>query len=351
MITFKNLVYLSLILPYFACSTLQAQKKLKPALLVNEKKVIIDNQVKTAYLYKIDSKQDTVAMYRENYDPSGNTLDSTRWRNGNLEEHYSLKYVGDTLFKEVNLYGESIWVYNSQKYKDIIKEKNMTPPPKDTFSFTEVKINIDSILGFLSYIYYRDSLIFKERRSGYDIAVEHAAVSVNYDGSYSILDKYNMVPDTISPKAVRYKHKFNDDSLVVIEDKVKYFRARRMHDMFIYNGWSKNLLEEVLYFFDRKGGGGHFELIERLLFDYKYNKLEDRHKLYRIEAERSEEILEFDEKERIIYYYEPNVKNFKSFDNYEYKVQYNTNSLFDKVSVFRDGKINYEYFFIYEYYE
>ncbi len=351
---FNNFIYISLILTFFTCSMLQAQKTLTPMLVANEKKIITENRVKTAYFYKINAKRDTVAMHKVNYDLDGNTLDSTRWENGNLEKHYSLKYVGDTLFKEVNLYGESTWVHNSQKYKNIIKEKNMTLPPKDTFSFTEIMINIDSIMGFQSYIYYRDSLIFKERFSRYELASEigfqYAAVDVNYDGSYSILDDYNMIPDTIN-SAVHYTHRFNNDSLVLVEDKVKYYRFGQNYMMFIYNEGSQGLLGEFLHFYDKTGIDSHFFLAERLSFDYKYNKTEDKQKLHRIEARRSGEILKFDEKERIVYYYEPNVRNLKLLDNYEYKVKYNNNSLFEKVSVYINGEISHEFSFKYEYHQ
>jgi len=344
-----------LMLSYFACNTLRAQNVLIPVLIANEKKVIIDNQVKTAYFYKINSKRDTVVMHKVSYDLNGNTVDSTRLRNGNLEMHYSLKSVGDTLFRDVNLYGESAWAHNSEKYKNIIKEKNMMPPPKDTFSFTEVRIGIDSIMGFQYYIYYCDSLIFKERFSRYkyasEIGFQFAAVRVKYDGSYSILDNYNMIPDTIDSKAVHYTHRFNNDSLVVVEDKIKYLRFGQNYIMFIYNErGSGNLLNEYLHFYDRTGTSNHFFLSERILFDYKYDEIEEKQKLHRIEAERSEEILEFDEKERVVYYNDPYVRHMSSLHNYEYKVQYgDNNSLFKKVSVYKDGELSYIFNFQYEY--
>jgi len=160
-----------------------------------------------------------------------------------------------------------------------------------------------------------------------------------------------MIPDTIDSKTVHYTHRFNNDSLVLIEDKVKYFRFGQNYMMFIYNKRSSgNLLDEYLHFYDRTGTNSHFFFSERVLFDYKYNKIKDKQQLHRIKAERSGEIMEFDDRERIAYYNSPYVRHMSTVHNYEYRVIYDNNSLFEKISVYIDDELSYTYNFRYEYY-
>ena len=356
MAAFKNLLLISLMLLF--CGKLQAQKEFIP-IFTNKKNIIIDNKVKTLHLYEVNSASDTVAIYIKNYDMEGNVTDSVIWKNGNLEKRYSFQYAGDTLFKKISLYNEFAWDHNSNKYKDIVREKNITLPLKDTFSYEEIKVNIDSILGFMRYIYYNNSLIFKERVSRYEFAsktgLDIAAVDVNYNGSYSILDDYNMISDTIDSTTVVYKHRFNNDSLVLVEGKVKYFRSGQNYQMFVYDKLSREQthLAEVLYFRD-KISSNQFMLFERLLFDYNYDETEQRFKLQRINAKKSGEVLEFDDKERIIYQYKPYVTSviyLESPENYEYKTSYNDNGLLQKITIHQNNEMNKKYIFKYEYHQ